>query len=148
MRSNQDKALEVWLDSDLAPACLVGTLAHDRGQLRHIPGLLTRPVGSNAAETPRSAASQRRETDPAHAVRLGLSHWSAGLHQLSRAGTVPALQRRRRPCGSGPGATVPQGFLQRGRRKQGRPPAQSRIRARYERLAACPSVRRQSEYRA
>ena len=34
MRSNQDKALEVWLDSDLAPACLVGTLAHDRGQVR------------------------------------------------------------------------------------------------------------------
>ncbi len=27
-------ALEVWLDSDLAPACLVGTLAHDRGQVR------------------------------------------------------------------------------------------------------------------
>ena len=52
MRSNQDKALEVWLDSDLAPACLVGTLAHDRGQFRHIPGFLTRPVGSNADETP------------------------------------------------------------------------------------------------
>jgi hypothetical protein len=48
MRSNQDKALEVWLDSDLAPACLVGTLAHDRGH----PGLLARPVGSNADETP------------------------------------------------------------------------------------------------
>jgi serine/threonine-protein kinase HipA len=26
--------LEVWLDSDLAPACRVGTLAHDRGQVR------------------------------------------------------------------------------------------------------------------
>ncbi len=34
MRSSQDKVLEVWLDSDLAPACLVGTLAHDRGQVR------------------------------------------------------------------------------------------------------------------
>ena len=48
---------------------------------------------------------------------------------------------------SGPGAIVPPGCLQRGRRKQGRPPAQSRIRARCERLAACASVRRQSEYR-
>lgn len=27
-------ALEVWLDADLGPACLVGTLAHDRGQIR------------------------------------------------------------------------------------------------------------------
>ena len=27
-------ALEVWLDCNLAPACLVGTLAHDRGQIR------------------------------------------------------------------------------------------------------------------
>ena len=26
--------LEVWLDCNLAPACLVGTLAHDRGQIR------------------------------------------------------------------------------------------------------------------
>lgn len=26
--------LEVWLDSELAPACRVGTLAHDRGQVR------------------------------------------------------------------------------------------------------------------
>jgi serine/threonine-protein kinase HipA len=26
--------LEVWLDSDLAPMCQVGTLAHDRGQIR------------------------------------------------------------------------------------------------------------------
>ena len=34
MRSSQDKALEVWLDCDLAPACLVGTLAHDGGQVR------------------------------------------------------------------------------------------------------------------
>lgn len=32
--SNQDKALEVWLDCDLGPPCLVGTLAHDRGQIR------------------------------------------------------------------------------------------------------------------
>jgi serine/threonine-protein kinase HipA len=32
--SNQDKALEVWLDCDLLPPCLVGTLAHDRGQIR------------------------------------------------------------------------------------------------------------------
>jgi serine/threonine-protein kinase HipA len=32
--STQDKALEVWLDCDLGPACLVGTLAHDRGQIR------------------------------------------------------------------------------------------------------------------
>lgn len=30
----QDDVLEVWLDSDLGPACLVGTLAHDRGQIR------------------------------------------------------------------------------------------------------------------
>ena len=34
MRSNQNNVLEVWLDCDLAPACLVGTLAHDRGQVR------------------------------------------------------------------------------------------------------------------
>lgn len=27
-------SLEVWLDSDLGPACRVGTLAHDRGQVR------------------------------------------------------------------------------------------------------------------
>ena len=26
--------LEVWLDCDLGPACLVGNLAHDRGQIR------------------------------------------------------------------------------------------------------------------
>lgn len=32
--SNQDNALEVWLDCDLGPPCLVGTLAHDRGQIR------------------------------------------------------------------------------------------------------------------
>lgn len=32
--SHQDNALEVWLDSDLGPPCLVGTLAHDRGQTR------------------------------------------------------------------------------------------------------------------
>ena len=32
--SGQDKDLEVWLDSDLGPPCLVGTLAHDRGQIR------------------------------------------------------------------------------------------------------------------
>jgi serine/threonine-protein kinase HipA len=32
--SGQDNALEVWLECDLGPACLVGTLAHDRGQLR------------------------------------------------------------------------------------------------------------------
>jgi serine/threonine-protein kinase HipA len=32
--SGQDKVLEVWLDCDLGPACLVGTLAHDRGQVR------------------------------------------------------------------------------------------------------------------
>ena len=29
-----DNTLEVWLDSDLGPACRVGTLAHDRGQIR------------------------------------------------------------------------------------------------------------------
>ena len=34
MRSSQNNILEAWLDSDLAPACLVGTLAHDRGQVR------------------------------------------------------------------------------------------------------------------
>jgi serine/threonine-protein kinase HipA len=28
------KALEVWLEADLGPACQVGTLAHDRGQIR------------------------------------------------------------------------------------------------------------------
>lgn len=34
--------LEVWLDSDLGPACRVGTLAHDRGQIRfrYDPGWL------------------------------------------------------------------------------------------------------------
>lgn len=32
--SGQGKVLEVWLDCDLGPACLVGTLAHDRGQIR------------------------------------------------------------------------------------------------------------------
>lgn len=32
--SNQDNVLEVWLDCDLGPPCLVGTLAHDRGQIR------------------------------------------------------------------------------------------------------------------
>ncbi|MGB6450909.1 MAG: HipA domain-containing protein [Steroidobacteraceae bacterium] len=32
--STHDNVLEVWLDCDLGPACLVGTLAHDRGQIR------------------------------------------------------------------------------------------------------------------
>lgn len=32
--SKQDNALEVWLDDDLSPARQVGTLAHDRGQIR------------------------------------------------------------------------------------------------------------------
>lgn len=32
--SNPSAVLEVWLDCDLANACLVGTLAHDRGQIR------------------------------------------------------------------------------------------------------------------
>ncbi|MFT3802326.1 MAG: HipA N-terminal domain-containing protein [Burkholderiaceae bacterium] len=32
--SKQDNALEVWLDDGLGPPCLVGTLAHDRGQIR------------------------------------------------------------------------------------------------------------------
>ncbi|MGB6007657.1 type II toxin-antitoxin system HipA family toxin [Castellaniella sp.] len=32
--SKQSNALEVWLNDDLGPACLVGTLAHDRGQIR------------------------------------------------------------------------------------------------------------------
>ena len=32
--SNHENALEVWLDCDLGPACRVGTLAHDRGQVR------------------------------------------------------------------------------------------------------------------
>ena len=27
--SNQDNTLEVWLDCDLGPPCLVGTLTHD-----------------------------------------------------------------------------------------------------------------------
>lgn len=33
MTGNHD-SLEVWLDCDLGPACLVGYLAHDRGQIR------------------------------------------------------------------------------------------------------------------
>jgi serine/threonine-protein kinase HipA len=32
--SGQDNALEVWLECDLGPPCRVGTLAHDRGQIR------------------------------------------------------------------------------------------------------------------
>lgn len=32
--SEHNDTLEVWLDCDLAPACLVGTLSHDRGQVR------------------------------------------------------------------------------------------------------------------
>jgi serine/threonine-protein kinase HipA len=32
--SAQDNTLEVWLNDDLGPACQVGTLAHDRGQIR------------------------------------------------------------------------------------------------------------------
>jgi serine/threonine-protein kinase HipA len=32
--SRQNDDLEVWLDCDLGPPCLVGTLAHDRGQIR------------------------------------------------------------------------------------------------------------------
>ncbi len=32
--SGQHNTLEVWLDCDLGPPCLVGTLAHDRGQIR------------------------------------------------------------------------------------------------------------------
>ena len=32
--SSTNNVLEVWLDCDLAPACQVGTLAHDRGQIR------------------------------------------------------------------------------------------------------------------
>jgi serine/threonine-protein kinase HipA len=32
--SAQAHTLEVWLDDDLGPACLVGALAHDRGQIR------------------------------------------------------------------------------------------------------------------
>ncbi|KDC17610.1 toxin-antitoxin system, toxin component, HipA domain protein [Bordetella bronchiseptica E014] len=32
--SKQDNVLEVWLADDLGPPCLVGTLAHDRGQIR------------------------------------------------------------------------------------------------------------------
>lgn len=32
--SSPDKVLEVWLDSDLGPRSFVGTLAHDRGQIR------------------------------------------------------------------------------------------------------------------
>jgi len=32
--TRQDNALEVWLDDDLGPPCLVGTLAHNRGQIR------------------------------------------------------------------------------------------------------------------
>lgn len=32
--SGQDTSLEVWLDCDLGPPCMVGTLAHDRGQIR------------------------------------------------------------------------------------------------------------------
>lgn len=32
--TNQNNALEVWLDDELGPACRVGTLFHDRGQIR------------------------------------------------------------------------------------------------------------------
>ena len=32
--SSTSNVLEVWLDCNLAPACLVGSLAHDRGQIR------------------------------------------------------------------------------------------------------------------
>ena len=32
--SGSNTVLEVWLDCDLTPACLVGTLGHDRGQIR------------------------------------------------------------------------------------------------------------------
>jgi serine/threonine-protein kinase HipA len=32
--SGQDNVLEVWLDCDLGSVCLLGTLAHDRGQVR------------------------------------------------------------------------------------------------------------------
>ena len=32
--NRQEDALEVWLDSELGPACMVGTLFHDRGQIR------------------------------------------------------------------------------------------------------------------
>ena len=32
--SSTNNVLEVWLDCDLAPACQVGSLAHDRGQIR------------------------------------------------------------------------------------------------------------------
>ena len=32
--TSSDNMLEVWLDSDLGPACQVGKLAHDRGQIR------------------------------------------------------------------------------------------------------------------
>ena len=32
--SAKENNLEVWLDCDLAEACLVGNLAHDRGQVR------------------------------------------------------------------------------------------------------------------
>lgn len=32
--STTQNALEVWLDCDLQPPCLVGTLSHDRGQIR------------------------------------------------------------------------------------------------------------------
>lgn len=34
MKPALSDTLEVWLDSDLGPACRVGTLAHDRGQIR------------------------------------------------------------------------------------------------------------------
>ena len=32
--SGQETSLEVWLDCDLGPPCMVGALAHDRGQIR------------------------------------------------------------------------------------------------------------------
>ena len=32
--STQDNTLDVWLNDDLGPARQVGTLAHDRGQIR------------------------------------------------------------------------------------------------------------------
>jgi serine/threonine-protein kinase HipA len=44
-------ALEVWLDSDLGPACQVGTLAHDRGQIRfHYDGRWLRDLRAFALD--------------------------------------------------------------------------------------------------
>ena len=78
--SKQDNALEVWLDDDLGPPCLVGTLAHDRGQIRfhyerdwffftttgeqrRQPGI-NRAIGYGDAQAPLGACGYRLDVFP------------------------------------------------------------------------------------